>query len=336
MTPNLFLATQTLFSPHKWFKSQKGERPMRQQDHWDSPVPGIYEYIPGRGWYLIATDKDPQNVFTKDGPEDQSKRASKDTTIDPNQETIKVTPPIQVKYSKVLKRYLLAPDYEMRKRHGRVLGSNGKSYTAGFFRLDDGIAWVECWDQDGEFIPGPYKLWCIDQATGNFRHMLKGDDPAYISHSRQNSFEGDNLGLPGASSGRRRGNSQDSRSTQFRSGAGSSTRDGPSVPSTRPNSIKTGNGSGMLPLTPSQPQSRNASRAGSRSNSRRNSPKRSPGIPLDEAKERLMAMAKEQNERSRSRANSEESRRGRGGAEKETNKGKGKSPAVTPITPAES
>lgn len=297
MTPNLFVATQTLFSPHKWFKNQKSERPSRKTEHWESPIPGIYEYIPGRGWYLIATDKEPSAGVGSDAPaaEDQATPTPKDPN--PNgleRETIRMTQPVQVTYSKVLKRYLLAPDYEMRKKYGKIPDSQGKFYTAGFFRLDDGIAWVECWDDHGQFIPGPYKLWCLDQNTGKFRHMLKGDDPSYV-RSRTNSFE----------TGLSRRRSQDSRSTQYRSGPGS-TRDGPSVPSTRANSIKQ--------LTPSAP----TSHPGSQANSRRNSPKRSPTIQLEEAKERLRAMAAEQAAAARSRGNSLEDGRGRPGAKLET------------------
>ncbi|KAF2650899.1 hypothetical protein K491DRAFT_607969 [Lophiostoma macrostomum CBS 122681] len=275
MTPNLFVATQTLFSPHKWFKNRpKGERLARKTEHWDTPVPGIYEYIPGRGWYLIATDKEvPANVDPDiKSPDDQSTPTPK--TPFPNgskQEVVRMTSPVQVKYSKVLKRYLLAPDYELRKKHGKIQSAQGKWYDAGFFRLDDGIAWVECWDDHGEFIPGPYKLWCIDTATGKFRHMLKGDDPKYVP-SRQNSA---------------RGRSQDSRSTQFRSGAGS-TRDGASVPSSRANSIKSPV-SGLY--TPSAPTSRSTSQANSRRESPKRSPLASPRVPLEEAKERLRAMA---------------------------------------------
>lgn len=275
MTPNLFLATQTLFSPHKWFKpSQKGGRSKRKTEHWDSPVAGIYEYIPGRGWYLVATDKNPPEESTTDDQPSEQEHASEPKDATATRETIKMTQPVQVKYSKVLKRYLLAPDYDMRKRHGKVQDSNGKAYEAGFFRLDDGVAWVECWDEEGEFVPGPYKLWCLDQKTGNFRHMLRGDDPTYV-RSRANSTES------------RR--SQDSRSTQYRSGPGS-TRDGPSCPSTRANSIRQ--------LPPSAPSSKPVSHSGSR----RGSPKRSPSIPLEEAKERLKVMAAEQ--AARSRANS--------------------------------
>ncbi|KAF2736563.1 hypothetical protein EJ04DRAFT_432889 [Polyplosphaeria fusca] len=274
MTPNLFVATQTLFSPHKWFKSQKTPRSTRRTEHWDSPVPGIYEYIPGRGWYLVATDKEPMVDSVINPIQDQ-----------PNEkETIKMTPPVAVKYSKVLKRYFLAPDYEMRKKHGKVPGSTGKSVDAGFFQLDDGIAWVHCWDSHGQFIPGPYKLWCIDDRTGDFRHMLKGDDPNYIT-SRTNSFESE----PG------RPRSQESRSTQYRSAPGS-TFDGASYPSTRANSIRNYRTSASTSNPNSQP------------GSRRPSPKRSPSLPLAEASSKLRQVAAEQAAEARTSSDSDRQR----------------------------
>ncbi|KAF2264789.1 hypothetical protein CC78DRAFT_220150 [Lojkania enalia] len=276
MTPNLLIATQTLFSPHKWFKSQRTPRSSRRTEHWDSPVPGLYEYIPGRGWYLVATDKEaPNESDTVDHAMSEKKPEER--------ETIRMTPPVPVKYSKVLKRYFLAPDYQMRKQHGKIKDPDtGKLTEAGFFQLDDGIGWVQCWDEHGEFIPGPYKIWCIDQHTGKFRHMVKGDDPEYI-HSRTNSFDRE-------PSARRR--SQDSRSTQYRSGPGS-TRDGPSCPSTRANSIRN--------LAISAP----TSHPGSQPNSRRPSPKRSPSFPMQEVSTKLR-----QEQAARARASSSPERTG--------------------------
>lgn len=303
------------------------------QEHWDEPVPGVYEYIPGRGWYLIATDKnafDENNANMRPGSRDEMaakvikdskseskhpRHASKASVTNPewDKSTVLVKPPLPVKYSKVLKRYLLATDYDNRKTQGRIQYPDGKYRSAGFFRLDDDIAWVQCWDDEGEFIPGPYKLWCIDRETKGFRHMLKGDDPAYV-HSRQTSPSRD-----GSDTGRRsrrsspRRRSQDSRSTQFRPGPGSASRDGMSVPSTRQGSIKAAGPSSSQLYTPSH----EASKGGSAANSRRGSPRRAlsgqaGGVNLEEAKERLRAMAKEQAERSRSRANSkDETKRGR-------------------------
>ncbi|KAF2252213.1 hypothetical protein BU26DRAFT_516886 [Trematosphaeria pertusa] len=302
MTPNLFLATQKVFSPHKWFKNSRVERPTRRTEHWDHPVPGVYEYIPGRGWYLVAT--------LKDAPTDLSEVPPEGAPISPFQiknskEMIKMTPPVPVKYSKVLKRYLLAPDYEMRKKHGKIQDDRGKQVEVGFFQLDDGVAWVQAWDEEGEFIPGPYKLWCIDARTHQFRHMLKGDDPEYVrshpnsrANSRTNSFERE-------PDERRRSRSQESRSTQYRTGPGS-TRDGPSVPSSRATSIKG--------LTPSNPSSKPTSQA----NSRRTSPtrgQRSPGLRMEEAKAALREVAQERAAAEKARAASAENvQRGRSDA----------------------
>lgn len=286
MTPNLFIATQKVFQPHKWFKKQN-ERPKRRTEHWEEPVPGVYEYIPGRGWYLVATYK--EHSDTESTLVDSKEGGPVGGNIEEKaKDTVQVPSPVPVRYSKVLKKYLLNPDYEKRKKYGVIENSRGRMVQVGFFQLDDGVAWVNCWDDEGEFIPGPYKLWCIDVHTDKFRHMMRGDDPDYQRsqsnsrvNSRANSFERD--------AGSRR-NSQESRSTQYRTGPGS-TLDGPSVPSTRANSIKG--------LTPSNPTSKSASQA----NSRRSSPtrgQRSPRILLDDANPKLRELAMQQAAKSRS------------------------------------
>lgn len=276
MTPNLFVATQKVFQPHKWFKKQN-EKPQRRTEHWESPVPGAYEYIPGRGWYLVATYKEQtDDIASKDGGPVGGSADEK------QRETVPVPSPVPVRYSKVLKKYLLNPDYEARKKYGVIENSRGRMVQVGFFQLDEKVSWVNCWDEEGEFIPGPYKLWCIDARTERFRHMLRADDPEYQrSHpnsrapSRANSFERE--------AGSRR-NSQESRSTQYRPGPGS-TYDGPSVPSTRANSTK-----GLGSSNPT-------SKSGSQPSSRRNSlsrGQRSPRIPLDDVNANLRELAMQQ------------------------------------------
>ncbi|KAF2706078.1 hypothetical protein K504DRAFT_460162 [Pleomassaria siparia CBS 279.74] len=296
MTPNLFVATQTLFQPHRWFKDRKSERSTRKTEHWNSPVPGNYEYIPGRGWYLIAKDSDAPSSPFVDTDTDTDTTATEGGPVGAPSRTnpkdmVRIAQPIAVRYSKVLKRYLLAPDYLTRKRYGQIEDARGKTIEVGFFQLDDKIAWVQCWDREGEFIPGPYKLWCIDASSSKFRHMLRKDDPAYLP-SRQNSFERE-------SNSRRR--SQDSRSTQYRSSGPGTLREDPSAPSTRPNSIK-----GLISSTPT-------SKPGSQANSRRNSLKRNASIPLEEAKAALRAMAKAQADAVKAGVGASEERRGRQG-----------------------
>ena len=121
---------------------------------------------------------------------------------------------------------MLQPDYDSRKRYGKITGDNGRIKTVGFFRLDDGVAWVQCWDEVGDFIPGSYKMWCVDEETGRFRHMLKGDDPHYSS--RKNGRNAD------PSPSRR---SQESRSTQYRGEGGSADEQPVSTPSKCSNSM---------------------------------------------------------------------------------------------------
>ncbi|OAK93938.1 hypothetical protein IQ06DRAFT_235428 [Phaeosphaeriaceae sp. SRC1lsM3a] len=258
MTPNLFLATQKVFQPHKWFRAPKTERSTRVTEYWTSPEPGQYEYIPGRGWYLIARLREPAcDTNEQHNPNGRP--------VQP-QEFEKLDKPIPVHRSRVLGRYLLEDDYKCRKRTTHIRNDQGKRVQAGFFQLDNGVAWVHCWDENGIFIPGDksgYKLWCIDAATKEFRHMRKGDDPNYV-RSRRNSRER-------APTNR----SQDSLSTAFPSGPGS-MREGTS---TAASSVR-----GMMSPT---------STPSSRVQSRRSSPKRNNSIPLEEAKVALRRMAKE-------------------------------------------
>jgi hypothetical protein len=271
MTPNLFLVTQKVLSPHKWFRTPKTERSTRVTEYWSTPEPGQYEYIPGRGWFLVATlqSGSPNLVEFK-----TSEGHSTTSTVSAQREFVKLPRPIPVHRSRVLGRYLLEADYKDRKRTVEIKDERGKRVQAGFFRLDNGVAWVHCWDENGIFIPGGdagYKLWCIDAATQQFRHMKKGDDPSFIRSRPSSPRERD------ADS-----RSEESVSTAFRSGP-ASTRDGPSAPSTRASSIR-----GPLSNPTSSPSSR--------AQSRRNSPRRNNSIPLEEAKAALRRMAKEQEE----------------------------------------
>jgi len=160
MTPNLFVLGKTVLSPHRWFDQKKKPTSSSASSsadddskiqHWEQPVPGYYEHEEGRGWYLIA----------KDGASLGS---------------IKV-PRTKVTYSKVLKRWIYEDDMAARKLRGRFLDERISREQVGFFRLDDGVAWVNSSDATGNFLPGPYTLYCIDADTKKFRAMKKRDDP---------------------------------------------------------------------------------------------------------------------------------------------------------------
>lgn len=308
MSPNLFLATQKLFSPHKWFRnSNSQERSVRKTEHWAEPKPGLYEYIPGRGWYLIAKLKEAAH----DIPETTAEGGPVQAPQEPPKEYEKLARPISAHWSRVLKRYMLEDDYKARKKYGAIQNERGRNVEVGFFRLDDGVAWVQCWDQEGTFIPGPYKLWCISQRTGQFRHMLKGDDPKFAgsrnnsrSNSRNPSFERN-----------AESQSQDSRSTEFYISASQagSNRDGSSVPGTRPNSIR---------MTPSHSTSTTHSQPASR----RSSPRRNGSIEYEKEKAAMRQMARDHREalvaaanesRTSSKTAVEQIERGRSDATKE-------------------
>lgn len=125
------------------------------EEHWDSPVPGTYKYIAGRGWHLIR----------RDGKNHDEKV------------------PIRLVYCRILHRYLFASEMEERCRWESVaLREGGKPQKFLFFVLDDGFTWVAGWDAKGNFIPGPYQKWYIDPDTSIMRRV-KSIDSTNISRS---------------------------------------------------------------------------------------------------------------------------------------------------------
>lgn len=156
MAPNLFLCLRTVFCPTYWF--HRGERIdglTRRAEHWDSPVPGIYRYIPGRGWHLIYCD----------GHEDDEKA------------------PIPLVYCRILHRYIFKHEMEDRSRTESVALEEGAApVKRTFFRLDDGCTWVIGWDAKDRFIPGPYNKWYLDAET-NCMRRVSWSDSAAVSRS---------------------------------------------------------------------------------------------------------------------------------------------------------
>ncbi|KAF1989960.1 hypothetical protein K402DRAFT_244336 [Aulographum hederae CBS 113979] len=159
MAPNPFLLLKLACSPHKWFtKTKKVPKEVPREEHWTVPTPGTYRFVPGRGWFLVATD-----------------------SPDPNGKSLVLATPEHVKQSLLLGRYMLASEYNARKRTAPMTCEDGRRRTVTWFRLDDGVSWVNLWDCYGDFIEGPYDLWCVDGETGDFRKMKKSDDPTRAS-----------------------------------------------------------------------------------------------------------------------------------------------------------
>ena len=158
MSPNLFLCFRALFCPTYWF--QRGERihgSVYRKEHWDSPVPGIYTYIPGQGWHLVSRDDDDDDVVNEKEP-------------------------VPLIYCRVLHRYLLEDDMEERCRwHSVKLEESARPVKRMFFRLDDGYTWVTGWDARGNFIPGPYEKWVLDDEKKTMRRMSMWPDSANVS-----------------------------------------------------------------------------------------------------------------------------------------------------------
>jgi hypothetical protein len=150
MSPNLFLLGKLIVSPQQWFVPRSGSRSPRKQEHWDAPIPGTYEYIPGRGWYLIAIDAG-------------------------HQTSPQLRLPQPATYCKILHRPMLRQEFESRRKFETVKGQKG-----GFFLMDDGVTWVRAWDKNGAFIAKDLEKWIIDSETRLFRRMTR-DDVEWVS-----------------------------------------------------------------------------------------------------------------------------------------------------------
>lgn len=129
------------------------------------PVPGVYEYKKGRGWYLVE--------YLENTEPSSSSTASTISSKKSNKERL----PRQVIKCRVLDRWMFTCDYEKRRHFEYVQSSGDDSQVdqVGFYRLDDGVTYIQCWDTFGHFIPGPYQRWCKDAKTKRMRPMVARD-----------------------------------------------------------------------------------------------------------------------------------------------------------------
>lgn len=160
MAPNLFLCLRMAFCPIYWF--QRGDRvqgSISKEEHWHFPVPGIYRYIPGRGWHLVS----------RDGSEYDEKM------------------PVPLVYCRILHRYLFEDEMNARcSWHTISVRGGEKEETLRFFRLDDGYTYVAGWDAKGRFIPGPYQKWHFDPLANTMRPV--SSPPGSSDVSRRSSI----------------------------------------------------------------------------------------------------------------------------------------------------
>lgn len=155
MAPNIFICLRNVICPLYWFDNgTRVHGHPAKEEHWASPVPGTYRYIPERGWHLIRRDG---------AEEDESE-------------------PRPVVYCRIVHRYLFASEMEKRCRYHRVtLRQGDEPSKCLFFQLDDGFTWVIGWDSRGKFIPGPYRKWCYDKENMTMRRMTSDEDSSAAS-----------------------------------------------------------------------------------------------------------------------------------------------------------
>jgi hypothetical protein len=116
------------FSPHRWtVKRSSSKDSVKPKEQWDLPVPGIYEYKTGRGWYLTEYL---ENFESSPG----------DTT---GKNKTRERLPRKVTYCQVLHRMMFTDEYEERRHWEYVKTSDSFEVEEfGFFRMDDGITYV--------------------------------------------------------------------------------------------------------------------------------------------------------------------------------------------------
>ena len=161
MTPNLFLLARKIFYPRCWLSRRRLRRSHRRTADDREDVEPIrssqschsYKYVPGHGWRLVR-----HHGLVKAGSTETE----------------------SVIWCQILQRWMPQSELDDRTRRATVMRDDGILVERSFFRFDDGVTWVDCWDSQGKVKPGPWRRWCIDDDDDEphkMRPMLKRDDP---------------------------------------------------------------------------------------------------------------------------------------------------------------
>ncbi|KAI9678558.1 MAG: hypothetical protein M1817_005615 [Caeruleum heppii] len=241
MAPNLLVFTQTLFNPRRWGRGKSHNRSrshsatnqadaasrnnsnastasLRRTEHWDVPVPGTYEYIPGRGWYLIARDValNPHSIHSRPttptspsvGAPKPPQTRSRNSSLRRSSLSRRLSTASSISsdeshhyhhrtrerviWNPIVKRYMLAADFDARTKYARVPMRDHKTgkelsrtETRRFFCLDDGESWVGPWDSEGRFREGPWGRWVADGKTGG---LVRGERTDELPLQKQKTF----------------------------------------------------------------------------------------------------------------------------------------------------
>lgn len=154
-------------------------------EHWNSPVPGYYAYVSGKGWYLVSRDSEigggngvffrqpSEGTLSRKSSRSASSRHSEDNDAAPT--ALSPSTPEPVVYSHILHKHILARDFKARLRWDRAVRPSsirGKSERLGFFQLDDGFSWVIAYDKNGMEDREPNKsLWVLETGKDKEKKM---------------------------------------------------------------------------------------------------------------------------------------------------------------------
>lgn len=206
MAPNLFILARNIFHPKYLLRHGRKDRikikgSISREEHWDAPVPGTYKYTPGQGWFLIRRDDDTEQASVGSHTQIDSSCSDISSTLGSTQQSL----PEPVVYNSILHRYILVSDLKRRVRRCEIpvacniaasTSSNSEKTkqkpTAAtttatttrmqafwFLRLDDGKTWVAAWDDNDNFLPGPYLKWRYDKKKKEMK--LRADHVGHLT-----------------------------------------------------------------------------------------------------------------------------------------------------------
>lgn len=195
MPPNLLVYAQTAVNPNRWFSRSKSSSDISATpgaslaltEHWTRPIPGTYQHRPGAGWFLIKLDSDPskpdfpQRVIWSDALD--AKILEHDYHARSKQARLPeaITPSSNGSRNGSVSRP--ASPNELLVKLGKIKdGKKPKERPmVNFVRLTDEVTWLNDKDANGNPTKAPWQRFCIDKDTGEFRPMLRRDDPAKAS-----------------------------------------------------------------------------------------------------------------------------------------------------------
>lgn len=167
-------------------------------EHWNTPVPGYYAHVSGKGWYLVQRDIDldeeerlffckphssirPRTIRRETSSSIATSSHSSTSSAPSRSSSVStyITAPEPVIYSHILHKYILAREMQSRLRWTRAVNPSSsnpfrraRKERLGFFQLDDGFSWVIAYGRNGMEDREPDKrLWVLEKGEDGEKKM---------------------------------------------------------------------------------------------------------------------------------------------------------------------